>query len=220
MTTALASGAAMRRTGPQDGIPVVCVNGGTGRVVPGDWSASLEWLVQHLAPRFPALAFHEVRYRVKSWKRLDLCVEDALSALDAVRDPGGRHTLMLGFSMGGAVSIGAARHPSVSTVVGLAPWIPPAMDVRTLTGRRLAVIHGSLDGGLPGIPGVSPESSRAGVERVDATGVETGYSLIRGAVHPIAVRWRGGRPLPLPRAHTWGRLVGAELTRFQAEEGA
>jgi hypothetical protein len=220
VTTALASGAAMRRTGPKDGIPVVCVNGGTGRVVPGDWSASLEWLVQRLAPRFPALAFHEVRYRVKSWKRLDLCIEDALSALDVVRDPGGRHTLMIGFSMGGAVSIGAARHPSVSAVVGLAPWIPPAMDVGTLAGRRLAVIHGSLDGGLPGIPGVSPGSSRAGVERVAATGVETGYSLIRGAVHPIAVRWRGGRPLPLPRAGAWARLVAAELTRFQAEEGA
>ena len=44
--------------------------------------------------------------------------------------------------------------------------------------------------------------------------------LIRGAVHPIAVRWRGGRPLPLPRAGTWARLVAGELERFQTEEGA
>lgn len=220
MITPLASGAAMRRTGPPDGIPVVCVNGGTGRITVGDWSASLEWIVGRLAPRFPRLAFHEVRYRVKSWKRLDACIEDARSALDAVRDPEGRHTLMIGFSMGGAVSIGAAAHPSVRAVVGLAPWILPAMDVGTLAGRRLAVIHGSLDGGLPGIPGVSPRSSRAGVERAAGAGVETSYSLIRGAVHPIAVRWRGGRPLPLPRAHAWARLVAGELARFQAEEGA
>ncbi len=210
----------MRRTGPADGIPVVCVNGGTGRVVPGDWSASLEWIVQGLAPRFPALAFHEVRYRVKSWKHLDACIEDARAALDAACDDAGRRTLMIGFSMGGAVSIGAADHPSVSGVVGLAPWIPERLDVGTLAGRRLAVIHGSLDGGLPGIPGVSPRSSRAGAARVSAAGIETSYSLIRGAVHPIAVRWRGGRPLPLPRARVWARLVAAELERFQAEEGA
>lgn len=218
MIAELESGAAMRRTGPRDGLPVVCVNGGTGRLAPGDWSASLEWLVDELAPRFPALAFHEVRYRVKSWKRLDMCIDDARAALDAVQDSGGRRTLMLGFSMGGAVSIGAADHPSVGAVVGLAPWIPPRMDIRTLAGKRLAVIHGSLDGGLPGIPGVSPRSSREGVARVEAEGIETSYALIRGALHPIAVRWRGGRPLPLPRAHQWARLVAGELERFQTEE--
>lgn len=218
MIATLASGAAMRRTGPRDGLPVVCVNGGTGAIKPGDWSASLEWLVGRLAPAHPGLAFHEVRYRVKSWKRLEECVEDGMAALDAVRDARGRHTLLLGFSMGGAVSIGCADHPSVSTVVGLAPWIPDRMDVSTLAGRRLAVIHGSLDGGLPGVPGVSPRSSRAGVARAAAEGVETSYDLIRGAIHPIAVRWRGGRPLPLPRAQTWARLVDRELRRFQAEE--
>jgi pimeloyl-ACP methyl ester carboxylesterase len=220
MIATLSSGAGMRRTGPEGGPPVVCVNGGTGRVQPGDWSASLEWLVGSLAARFPALAFHEVRYRVKSWKHLDECIEDARAALDAVRHPDGLHTLMIGFSMGGAVAIGSADHPSVSTVVGLAPWIPPRMDIGTLEGRRLAVIHGSLDGGLPGVPGVSPRSSRAGVERVSAAGVETSYSLIRGAVHPIAVRRWGGRPLPLPRARTWARLIEVELRRFQAEEDA
>jgi pimeloyl-ACP methyl ester carboxylesterase len=219
VSTALASGAAMRRTGPADGLPVVCVNGGTGRVTPGDWSSSLEWLVSELAPRFPDLAFHEVRYRVKSWKRLESCVEDALAALDAVQDPAGRHTLMIGFSMGGAVSIAASAHPSVSAVVGLAPWIPERLGTAGMEGKRLAVIHGSLDG-VPGIPGVSPRSSRAGAERLAAAGVETSWQLIRGAVHPLAVRWRGGRPLPLPRAGTWARLVEREVARFQAEEAA
>lgn len=187
---------------------------------PGDWSASLEWLVRTLAPRFPVLAFHEVRYRTKSWTVLDQCIEDAWAALDATRDPEGRGTLMIGFSMGGAVSIGCAGHPAVSAVVGLAPWIPPRMDIRTLEGKRMSVIHGSLDGGLPGIPGVSPRTSRAGLDRIAASGVATRYSLIRGAVHPIAVRRRGGRPLPLPRARPWARLVAQELARFQAEEAA
>ncbi len=209
----------MRRTGPADGLPVVCVNGGTAGVVPGDWSASIEWLVGRLAPAHPEVAFHEVRYRTKSWNRLDSCIEDAVAALDAVADPRGRPTLMIGFSMGGAVSIGAAGHHTVGAVVGLAPWIPDRLPVDGLRGRRLAVIQGSLDGWIPGVPGISPRSSRRGWERVRAAGVPATYTLIRGAVHPIALRW-GGRPVPAPRARTWARLVSAEVARFQAEEGA
>ena len=34
---------------------VVCVNGGQAAEVEGTWSASLEWLVTRLAPRFPEL---------------------------------------------------------------------------------------------------------------------------------------------------------------------
>jgi dienelactone hydrolase len=217
----LASGAAMRRTGPADGLPVVCVDGGVAGAVPGDWSASIEWLVTRLAPAHPALAFHEVRYRVKSWNRLGSCIEDARAALDAAADPSGRRILLLGFSMGGAVSIGAAGHPSVSAVVGLAPWIPERLDLTGLRGRRLAVIHGSLDAGLPGIPGVSPRSSQAGYERARALGVEGSYEIIRGALHPIALRPRAaGGPVGMPRARAWARLVGAQLARFQTEEGA
>jgi dienelactone hydrolase len=213
----LSTGAAMRRTGPSGGLPVVCVNGGTGALKPGDWSASLEWLVRRLAPHHPALAFHEVRYRVKSWKRLDMCIEDARAALDEVTGASGGPALMLGFSMGGGVSIAVAGHPAVTTVVGLAPWIPDRLSVEGMRGRRLAVIQGSLDGTLPGIPGVRPSNSRAGYERVRALGVEAGYRLIRGAIHPIALRGPGGRPVPVPRARTWARLVGHELTRFRAE---
>ncbi|HMO00742.1 MAG TPA: alpha/beta fold hydrolase [Miltoncostaeaceae bacterium] len=197
---------------------MVCVNGGAAAVVPGDWSASIEWLVGRLAPAHPDVAFHEVRYRTKSWNRLDSCIEDAVAALDAAsRD--GRPVLLIGFSMGGAVSIGASGHAAVAGVVGLAPWIPDRLPVDGLRGKRLAVIQGSLDGWIPGVPGISPRSSRRGYERVRAAGVPATYHLIHGAVHPIALRW-GGRPVPAPRARTWARLVSAEVARFQAEEGA
>ena len=209
----------MRRTGPPEGLPVVCVNGGSAAVVPGDWSASIEWLVRRLAPEHPGVAFHEVRYRTKSWNRLESCIEDAVAALDTVAAPDGRPTLLVGFSMGGAVSIGAAGHPSVGAVVGLAPWIPDRLPNDGLQGRRLAVIQGSLDGWIPGVPGISPRSSRHGYERVRAAGVPATYRLIHGAIHPIALRWRG-RPVPAPRARTWARLVSAEIARAQAEEGA
>ncbi len=210
----LSTGAEVRRSGPP--IPagaVVLVNGGQGSEVAGTWSVTLEWLVRRLAPHFPTLAFGEVRYRVKSWKRLDWCVDDALAAIDALT---AQRVLLVGFSMGGAVSARAAADERVEAVVGLAPWLPDRLPLDALRGRRLRVIHGSLDRWLPGIPGVSPASSRRGFDRARALGVEGEYTVIPGAVHGIALRAWSGRAIPLPRAATWSRLVGAELERFQA----
>ena len=99
----LSTGAELRLTGPLDApAAVVCVNGGQAGEVEGTWSASLEWLVGRLAPRFPELAFAEVRYRIKSWNKLDWCEEDARAAVAQVGAP---RTLMLAFSMGAAVAI-------------------------------------------------------------------------------------------------------------------
>jgi pimeloyl-ACP methyl ester carboxylesterase len=203
----------MRVTGPAERAAVVCVDGGQGGEVEGTWSASIEWLVRRLAPRFPELAFSEVKYRIKSWKRLDWCVEDARAA---VRETGSPRTLLLGFSMGGAVAISAADERAVQTVVGLAPWIPDRLRLEPLRGRRLVVIHGMLDRWLPGIPGVRPKSSRRGFERARALGVEGDYTLLPGALHGIAVRAHWGRPLALPRAGRWAELVARELERFQS----
>jgi pimeloyl-ACP methyl ester carboxylesterase len=210
----LPSGAELRMTGPAaPAAAVVCVNGGQGSEVEGTWSASLEWLVQRLAPSFPELGFAEVRYRIKSWNRLDWCIADAREAVDEVAAP---RTLLLGFSMGGIVSSQIAADPSVETVVGLAPWFPDRLSLEPLRGKRLRVLHGSLDRALPGIPGVSPVSSRRGFDRAVALGAEGEYTIIRGAVHGVALRAHWGRPLPLPRARTWARLVADELRRFQA----
>lgn len=220
----LATGATMRRTGPARGRLVVCVDGGVASVrQPGDWSASLEWLVGHVAPRLPELAFYEVRYRIKSWNRLDLCIADAQAAIEAVADgsphgaPGASDTpacALVGFSMGGAVAIASAGHPAVRQVVGLAPWIPERLDVSGLDGRRFSAFHGALDAYLPGIPGVSAASSRKGYARIRARGVEGRYELISGAIHPVAVRLPWGLQ-PLPRAGRWADLVTEELASLQ-----
>ncbi len=212
----LATGAELRLTGTAFERAVVCVNGGTGRQIAGTWSASLEWLVSRLAPGFPGLGLAEVRYRIKSWKRLDLCVEDALAAVEAVVAAGAAEVALLGFSMGGAVSLGAASHRAVTTMIGLAPWLPDRLPISGLDGRRLAVFHGGLDRWLPGIPGVHPRSSRRGFERAVEQGVEASYRLIPGAVHGLAVRVPWGSVVPLPRAGRWADLVAAELERFQA----
>jgi dienelactone hydrolase len=185
------------------------VNGGQARAVEGTWSASLEWLVGRLAPRFPQLRFAEVRYRIKSWNQFDWCVEDARAAIAHVD---AERTLLLGFSMGGAVAISVADDPRIAGVLGLAPWIPDRLSLEPLRGRRLDVLHGSLDRSLPGIPGVSPTNSRRGFERAQALGVPGTYTLVRGALHAIALS--AGRPVPLPRASAWARHVAAHLHAF------
>jgi pimeloyl-ACP methyl ester carboxylesterase len=209
----LATGAEMRVSGSGERGTVVCVNGGQSREVEGTWSATIEWLVRTLAPRLPTLSFVEVRYRVKSWNRLDRCIEDARAAIAEART--GR-TLVVGFSMGGAVGIAAADERTVEGVVGLAPWIPERLDLTPLRGKSLVVLHGALDRWLPGIPGVSPRNSRAGFERAEALGVRGRYTVIPGGVHGVALRAPGGRLVPLPRARRWVALVEDELVRFAA----
>ena len=152
---ALATGADLRLRNEGAPLAVVLVNGGLAKAVPGTWSATSELLATELAPRFPGLAFAEVRYRIKSWNALDSCMADGRAALDLVARP----SLLVGFSMGGAVSIGIAAHPDAVGVLGLAPWIPDRLTLDGLRGKRLDVLHGSWDRYLPGIPGVSAASS-------------------------------------------------------------
>ena len=212
----LSTGAEMRITGTVGEHAVVCVNGGRSREVEGTWSASVEWLVNALAPRLPELAFAEVRYRVRSWRRLESCVEDGRAAVDEIGAP---HVALVGFSMGGAVSVAIANEPVVEEVIGLAPWIPDQLDVTTLRRKRLAVFHGALDRWLPGIPGVSASHSRKGFDRARERGAEGRYVLIPGALHGIALRSPWGKLVPLPKAERWTELVEEELRVF-AQIGA
>jgi dienelactone hydrolase len=212
----LTSGAEGRWTGDHGERVVVCVNGGTAAEVPGTWSASLEWLVGALGPRFPGLRFLEVRYRIKSWRRLDLCVADGAAAIEAATAAGGARILLLGFSMGGAVAVANAAAPGVEAVVGVNPWLPPQLELDALRGRRLAVVHGALDAPLPGVPGVKPSLSAAAAERARALGADVEWRLAPRAFHGVALRRRGGALVPLPGARRYRDFVAGELERFCA----
>lgn len=208
----LETGAEARATGRPERGSVVCVNGGRGAPLEGTWSATLEWLVRRLALQLPQLELIEVRYRVRSWHRLQECVADARAAIDAA---GSGRVCLVGFSMGGAVAVQAASDTRVEEVVGLAPWVPDQVDVSALRGKGFTVIHGALDRRLPGVPGVDPANSQAAFARAQALGATGTYTLIPNAVHGVALRAPWGL-VPLPRARTWLRLVGAELERFQS----
>jgi pimeloyl-ACP methyl ester carboxylesterase len=208
-TLTLATGAEARVRNEDASKAAVLVNGGTGRALPGTWSATSEWLAQRLSRRFPAIAFVEVRYRTKSWHELPACVEDAEAALDAADRP----SLLVGFSMGGAVAI-AACHRLAGPVLGLAPWIPAELDVAPLAGRRFDVVHGAWDRWFPGIPGVSPEHSRLGFERALAAGATGTYTLIPRGLHGVALRSRRGGLVTLPGASGWLEPVSRALERF------
>ena len=215
MPFALASGAEGRWTGEPELGAVVCVNGGTAAEVPGTWSASIEWLVQRLTDRFPQLGFLEVRYRIKSWQRLELCVEDGAAALDAARAAGGARIALLAFSMGGAVAVRNADRAGVEALVGVNPWLPPQLDLAPLAGKRVAIVHGALDAPLPGIPGVKPSMSAAAAERARALGADVTRKVVPG-FHAVALRRRGGGLVPVPGARGFGAFVERELQGFCA----
>jgi dienelactone hydrolase len=212
----LASGAEARWNGRPGRTAVVCVNGGTAAEVAGTWSASLEWLVRRLGGRFPQLGFLEVRYRIKSWRRFEECVDDGRAAVGAAREAGADRIALLGFSMGGAVAVRNAAAHGVRLVAGVNPWLPPQLELAPLLGRRLAIVHGSLDAPLPGIPGVKPAMSRAAYERARALGVDAHRTVVPGAVHAVALRRRSGGMLALPGARRYAELVAHELERFCA----
>ncbi len=178
--------------------------------VPGIWNASLEWLADQLEPRRPDLGLLEVRYRIRSWRDLPRCIEDAAAALDVAADAGARSVTLVGFSMGGSVAVSVAAHPLVEQVIGLAPWLPDRLELTSLRGRRLDVLHGSLDRWFPGIPGVPASLSRRAVERARALGIDTSYRLVHGGVHGIAARTRFGL-VRFPRASGW--LEGVDAVR-------
>lgn len=174
----LPAGAALRTTGDTCAPTALCLNGGSGRPVPGDWGPSMELLVDRLAPRFPGLAFTEVRYRIKSWRALGSCIADGRAALDAVAAAGAPSVCVLGFSMGGAVAV------AIADLVAR----PPRSRAARLR-RRLPARHPRCQ---------SPALTRRG-GRMRAQGVDACHTTLPGPHHGVAVR-PFGVLAPLPRA--------------------
>jgi pimeloyl-ACP methyl ester carboxylesterase len=90
------------------------------------------------------LAAAQLRYRVVGYNEGDP-VADVEWALDRLAERYGVPICLLGHSMGARAALRAAGHPSVVSVVALAPWCPPAEPVHQLTGRTVVIAHGARD---------------------------------------------------------------------------
>lgn len=132
---------------------VLVLHGGKPRsrqVVDGR-SASLRraaWLARSIAPRMAesGTGVRLLRHRERGWNGGAEPVADARWALDRVRDQhGDLPVVLLGHSMGARVAVHAADDPSVTGVVGLAPWWSAHDPVDTLAGRGLRAAHGRRD---------------------------------------------------------------------------
>ena len=211
-TLPLARGAEARARNADAPLAAVLVNGGTARRVPGPGARPANGSRRRLAKRFPEVAFVEVRYRTKSWNELGSCMEDAATPSTQPIGP-----------PSSSASRWVAPLPSVwpttmrvEAVLGLAPWIPPQLDLRPLRGKRFDVVHGAWDRWLPLVPGVSAKHSRSGFERALAAGAQAPTPSFRGVSTgwPCApVEARSSR-CPGPRA--WLDPVSAAIERFRA----
>ncbi len=115
------------------------------------WRRS-SWMMSHIGGRITRAgsSIWLLRYSVQGWNAGTTStpspVADARWALDEVRRT---HpdlpVVLLGHSMGARTAVAVADDPSVTGVVGLAPWLPADEPNHALEGKHLRVGHGRRD---------------------------------------------------------------------------
>jgi alpha-beta hydrolase superfamily lysophospholipase len=130
------------------------------------------------------LAVARLRYQVRGWNGVQRSpVADVTAALTRIAEAyPGLPVALVGHSMGGRSALYAAGHPSVSTVVGLAPWIEPGDPVDQLRDRDVLLIHGTRD------HTTSKRASAAVVEAAQRTARSAAYVQIDGDGHAMLRR--------------------------------
>jgi dipeptidyl aminopeptidase/acylaminoacyl peptidase len=162
---------------------------GTGSVPP--------WAVAYLRMRPFANALHRaggskglavasLRHVVRGWNGDQRSpVVDAYWALDRLRERFGDIEVgLVGHSMGGRTALAVADHPSVRSVVALAPWIEPQDGIESLTGRTVLIVHGTLD------RMTDPRASATFAERARAVAKQVTYVAVPGEKHAMLRRPR------------------------------
>ena len=151
------------------------------------------------AGRNHGLAVARLRFSVRGWNGPQRSpVADAQWALEqlAERFPG-RPIAIVGHSMGGRTAINVAAHPSVSTIVGLAPWIERSDPIEQLAGRRVLLAHGTRD------RITDPRRSQRLVGEIEPIARSATFVAIDGDKHAML-----GRP-DVWNALTTGYVLGA-----------
>ncbi|MGN6161734.1 MAG: alpha/beta fold hydrolase [Marmoricola sp.] len=145
----------------------------------------------------PSLARDDIasallRYNVRGWNAKagePAPLADARWAIDQVVARHDVPVVLVGHSMGARTGLAVAQHPSVIGLVALAPWFPANEDVSPLTGRHLAVLHGTND------RITSPRESRIVAERAASVASSMEYIALPGLGHYLiadAAAWHRG----------------------------
>jgi pimeloyl-ACP methyl ester carboxylesterase len=98
------------------------------------------------------LAAYLLRYRVRGWNGDDAdTAADTQWALAEIRKAHGDvPVVLIGNSLGGRAAFWVAGEPQVTTVVGVAPWLPTGDPVTHLAGRQVLIVQGDRDHGQAG----------------------------------------------------------------------
>lgn len=96
----------------------------------------------------------------------------------------GLPTGLVGHSMGGRVALELAGTEGVSTIVGLAPWIPQQYDVAPFLPLHTLLMHGRQD------TMTDARESEKLVNRIRTAGGDAAYRQFNGS---HAMLWRPGR---------------------------
>jgi pimeloyl-ACP methyl ester carboxylesterase len=118
----------------------------------------------------------------RGWDAGHTPVDDVRWALDRAEERFGELPVCLvGHSLGGRAAILAAEHPSVRSVVALAPWVYPHEGRLDLAGRRVLVVHGDADR-------VASPAASAAVARDLARTADVAYVTVTGGKHAMLGR--------------------------------
>lgn len=150
------------------------------------------------------LAVARLRYLVRGWNGTSQSpVADVRWALDrlAARFPDAPVALV-GHSMGGRAAIYAADHPSVRTVVGLAPWLEASDPHDGVAGRHVLVAHGDSD------RITNPTASADWLQQARDVAASATYVSIRNERH--AMLRRAGFWHALATGYVLATMSGAE----------
>lgn len=133
----------------------------------------------HRAGRRHGLTVWTLRNSVRGWNGPDMSpLQDARWALARIHDEHpGVPVYLLGHSMGGLTAICAADDPQVDAVVALAPWLSAETPAENVAGRKVLIVHGSMD------RWTSPAQSLEFALRAAGRAEELRYVSLAGAGH-------------------------------------
>lgn len=133
----------------------------------------------HRAGRQHGLAVWSLRNSVRGWNGADESpLQDARWALGRISsEHPGVPVFLVGHSMGGLTAVHAADHPQVEAVVALAPWLTPGTPVAGVAGRKVLIVHGTLD------RWTSPAASLLFARRASGDAASMQYVALKGAGH-------------------------------------